>query len=200
MKKNVLIVDYGCGNVGSLRTMLSRLKCDVSVSSDSQRIAESDLVILPGVGKFQFGMANLESREIVDPLMRRLKANQLTLGICLGAQLLCKSSEESPGVPGLGFFDATVHEFNRGKCETVPHMGWNKVNFVSDSPLQPEPRYYFIHSYYMLSRQEKDIWSTTRYGDIFHSALRRGNVFACQFHPEKSHRYGMSLLENILSA
>lgn len=180
--------------------MLSRLKCDVSVSSDSHRIAESDLVILPGVGKFQFGMANLESREIVDPLMRRLKADQPTLGICLGAQLLCKTSEESPGVPGLGFFEATVHEFNRGVCETIPHMGWNKVNFVDEISLEGAPRYYFIHSYYMLSDQEKDVWSTTTYGDVFHSALRRGNVFACQFHPEKSHRFGMALFEKILSA
>ncbi len=197
----ITIVDYGMGNLGSIRNMLKKIGVDSSITADPDAIARAQQLILPGVGAFDAGMESLERAGIIPLLNQRVLQDRVpVLGICLGMQLMAKGSEEGRRA-GLGWVDAQVLRFGPlPQARKVPHMGWNHVHAVRSSPLTDalpdEPRFYFVHSYYPVCRRESDVVLTTVYGETFHSAFAAGNVYGVQFHPEKSHKFGMALLAN----
>ncbi len=199
----IAVVDYGMGNLRSVVTKLERLGVEVIATSQIEPIERATKLVLPGVGFFARGMDNLRSLGLVDVLNDRvLNKRTPVLGICLGMQLLTKRSQEGDS-EGLGWIDAeTVKIEARDDQNTIriPHMGWNSVKEVSESPitsdLTPHDRFYFAHSYYVRCNDSRDVIATTSYGIDFASIIQRGNVFGTQFHPEKSHRSGMTLLKN----
>jgi glutamine amidotransferase len=197
-----VIVDYGMGNLGSILNMLKHVGVDSMISAEPAEIEAAGKLILPGVGAFDNGMKNLAERGLVPLLRQRVDAGVPILGICLGAQLLFERSEEGV-LPGLGWIRGQVTRFAFPEGERrlkVPHMGWNVVESRQPSPLfegaSGEQRFYFVHSYYMSCADERDVLSTTPYGQTFVSGVQRGNVYGVQFHPEKSHKFGMRLLKN----
>ena len=197
----ITIVDYGTGNLGSIRNMLKKLGFDSRIGGDPASIADAEKLILPGVGAFDAGMESLERSGMIPALNKRVLEDRVpVLGICLGMQLMAKSSAEGRR-PGLGWVDAEVLRFRPGpRALKIPHMGWNRVQPVRGSPLTDglpdEPRFYFVHSYHARCLRESDVLLTTLYGEPFHSAFASGNVYGVQFHPEKSHKFGMALLGN----
>lgn len=197
----ITIVDYNMGNLGSIRNMLKKIGVDCEVTADPSRIAAATQLILPGVGAFDAGMENLHRSGLVPLLNERVReAGVPILGICLGMQLMTKGSEEG-FLPGLGWVDARTRRFQpRDPALKVPHMGWNRVAVARPSPLVDElpveARFYFVHSYYISCANEDDVLLRTTHGEEFTSAFEHGNVSGVQFHPEKSHRFGMQLLRN----
>jgi glutamine amidotransferase len=198
----IVIVDYGMGNVGSIQNMLRRLGFPSCVSSTADVIAGAEKLILPGVGAFDSGMRSIAEkglREVLDS--KALVEKVPVLGICLGAQLLTRSSEEGV-LPGLGWIPARTIRFSFPEAagRKVPHMGWNEVMVRGSSPLTDNlavgTRYYFVHSYYVRTDEESNSLLKTTYGVEFDSGIRRDNIYGVQFHPEKSHKFGMKLLEN----
>lgn len=195
------IINYNLGNPKSIKNMLAYLGIESRISSDHSEIASADRLILPGVGHFQHGMEQLEQLGLIDVLKKEVLENKKPiLGICLGMQLLTKHSEEG-NLDGLGFIDAQTKKFDlQDTTLKVPHMGWNTVTFQKVSKLIQEvsenPRYYFVHSYYVDCANQEDILCTTNYGGDFVSGFQHNNIFGLQFHPEKSHKFGMELLAN----
>lgn len=203
----IAVIDYGMGNVGSIRNMLSKIGADAIVTSDPAIISGADKIILPGVGAFDHAMQRLEKLKLV-PLLEDRVLNESVpfLGVCLGMQLLTKGSEEG-NLPGLGWIDAQTRRFDaKGRSEElpIPHMGWNTVRDEGRGWIltgQPEnSRFYFVHSYYVQCSSEEDVLGTTNYGIRFASAIGRDNVIGVQFHPEKSHSFGMILLSAFANA
>ncbi len=205
MKSDIItIVDYGLGNVGSILNMIRKIGGIAEISGDPNKIRNASKLILPGVGSFDQGIRNLERKGII-PTLNSMVQKVPILGICLGAQLMTKSSEEGT-LPGLGWFDAEVKKFSFPSEQSnlrIPHMGWNYVAIKKESPLTNdlpfEPKFYFVHSYYMQANNPDDIMLTTNYGENFVSALNHNNMYAVQFHPEKSHKYGLKIFQNFLS-
>ena len=200
----IVIINYGMGNLGSIANMLKKVKAAAIVSSNLDDIEKADKLILPGVGSFDAGMQNLEVRGLLPILNRRvLEEKVLILGLCLGMQLFSRRSEEGQ-CPGLGWIEADTVKFNFDKDTThlkIPHMGWNSSKVLRPSPLWLEPPkenpwFYFVHSYYVKCDHERNILATTTYGGDFASMVIQDNIVGTQFHPEKSHRYGMELLKN----
>lgn len=196
------IINYGLGNLSSIRNMCRRIGVEAEISDDPDLIAAADRLILPGVGHFRKGMENLHAsglKPVLDQLV--LEARRPILGICLGAQLMTGHSEEGD-TPGLGWVDADTIRFRDDALGglKVPHMGWREIGITADNPLwaglPDEPRFYFVHSYHFRFRQPDEVAATARYGYDFACAFRKGNIFGTQFHPEKSHRFGMRVLEN----
>lgn len=181
--------------------MLAYLGIKSRISSDYSDIASADRLILPGVGHFQHGMEQLQQLGLLEILKKEVLVNKKPiLGICLGMQLLTKHSEEG-NMAGMGFIDAQTKKLALKESSLkVPHMGWNSVRFQKESVLtadiSAEPRYYFVHSYYVECTNQEDILCTTNYGDDFVSGFQHNNIFGLQFHPEKSHKFGMELLAN----
>jgi imidazole glycerol-phosphate synthase subunit HisH len=202
----IAIVDYGVGTLGSIPNMLARLGASAVITSDPSQIIAADRLILPGVGAFDAGMRNLVERGLVDVLRRCVIDDRVrTLGLCLGMQLMFEGSEEGV-LPGLGWLRGHVKRFRFDANQTelrVPHMGWNTVQFQRDSPLLeglgPEPRFYFAHSYFATCADASDVVGTTDHGVRFASVVQRDNTFGAQFHPEKSHRFGLRLLANFVA-
>ena len=198
----ITIIDYGMGNLGSISNMFKRIGVESEITGDKQRIAAAKKILLPGVGAFDAAMERINTggfREVLD--RKALVEKVPVLGICLGMQLLTDSSEEGK-LPGLGWIAAQTTKFNFDK-ETklkVPHMGWNRVYQKHASPLisdmPPEPRFYFVHSYYVQAENPDHVLTTTVHGVEFDSIIQKENIFGAQFHPEKSHKFGMKLLEN----
>lgn len=198
----IVIVDYGMGNVGSILNMLTRLGIPARISGEPEVIAVADKLILPGVGAFDQGMRNLAERDLVALLDHRVRQEGCpVLGICLGMQLLGGSSEEG-SLPGLGWINAATvrFAFNGDRGLKVPHMGWNHVRPRPGNSLfagyDESPRFYFVHSYHVHCHDMADVAGVTTYGIEFHAAVSHGNVHGVQFHPEKSHAFGMRLLQN----
>ena len=197
----ITIINYNLGNPKSIKNMLGHLSIESRISANHMDIAAADLLILPGVGHFMHGMDQLKRLGLVDILNREIIDNRKPiLGICLGMQLLTKHSEEGD-VRGLGFVDAHTKKFSfQDASMKVPHMGWNTVEFRKDTPLNIDiaikPRYYFVHSYFVDCANQEDILCTTSYGREFVSGFQHQNIFGLQFHPEKSHKFGMELLAN----
>lgn len=199
----IAIIDYNLGNVGSIENMLKKLGHQAIITSDPDRLREADKLILPGVGSFDFGMSNLNKMGFVDLLNERVLNDKIPiLGICLGMQLLTESSEEGI-LPGLGFIRAKTVKFPveyHGTKLNIPHIGWNYVEGRENSPLftnaYADQRFYFVHSYYVVCSDETSMIATSEYGIQFTCAISRENIFGVQFHPEKSHKFGMNLLKN----
>jgi glutamine amidotransferase len=197
----IVIVDYGLGNLGSIVNMFKRLGIEAIVSSDPSTVKTASRLVLPGVGAFDHGMKNLRSRELEGPLTERMNAGAPILGICLGAQLMTRGSEEG-SEPGLGWLDIATVRFDHKRCARelkVPHMGWSDVVIERATPLFPDPqeqaRFYFVHSYHFVCDSPDEVATTSTYGYSFASSFARRNVFGVQYHPEKSHRFGMTLLK-----
>lgn len=200
----VTIIDYGAGNIGSIVNMIRRVGYDSIVSSNPDDIRKADKLILPGVGSFNHGMSQLNKSGLVEVLNQKVLEEKIPiLGICLGAQLFTNGSEEGD-LRGLGWFDAEVNRFKFDLSSNLktPHMGWNlldgakKSRLLNDLPL--DPRFYFVHSYYLNPKNESDILATTTYGHKFVAALEKDNIIGCQFHPEKSHKFGMKIIKNFI--
>ena len=198
----IAVVSYGVGNVGSIFSMLRKIGVPAVAASTPDDIAAAGKIILPGVGSFDHGMATLASRGLVEPLQERVLRDRIpVLGICLGMQLLGSGSEEG-SLPGLGFLDASCVRF-RTEGSTplkVPHMGWNDLAFRRHSSLtdglEEGARFYFVHSSHLACSDPGDVLATAHYGVDFTAMIQRENVWGAQFHPEKSHRFGMKLLDN----
>ena len=195
----IAIIDYGMGNLKSVTNAFQKLHADAVITRDRKVIEEAKAMVLPGVGAFGKCIENLESFGLLDFIKDLIMNDKLYLGICLGMQILFESSEEAPGVKGMGFVKGTVPRF-RGDMK-VPHMGWNSIEQVKGAEVLDGIRdgefFYFVHSYYC--KPEEDVTATsTSYGIDFASSIQKKNVFACQFHPEKSQRVGLQLLTNFL--
>lgn len=203
----ITIIDYGMGNLGSIANMLKKIGTSTIISSDLDVIAQAHKLILPGVGAFDHGMTKLKELGILTVLNERvLNAGVPVLGICLGMQLMAHRSDEGK-LPGLGWIEAETVRFHFGPDRTdlkIPHMGWNTVKVCKDSPLfngtYPEPRFYFVHSYHVVCRSEQDILTKTFHGYDFVSSFVKENIVGVQFHPEKSHKFGMRLLKNFVES
>ncbi len=201
-----VIVDYGMGNLGSILNMLKKIGTQAVISSDADTIGQAHRLILPGVGSFDRGMQHIQQAGLA-PLLNEKVLNEQTpiLGICLGMQLLTRRSEEGH-LPGLGWIDAETVRFQfseRHQTLKVPHMGWNTVAVARDENLfqgltNGRTRFYFVHSYHVVCDHPSDVLARTDYGFPFVASLQRGHIMGTQFHPEKSHTYGMRLLKNFV--
>jgi len=199
----IAIVDYGLGNLGSIVNMLKKIGAPAVRTSDSTVIAQASKLILPGVGAFDHGMERLETLGLIGVLTARVKENRTPiLGLCLGMQLFSRGSEEGSR-RGLGWIPADTRRFAFGNVESaprVPHIGWNTVEPRNGTPLfhmMPEPpRFYFVHSYHLACADPGLAAGHTQYGYDFCSAIEADNIWGVQFHPEKSHKYGMQLFRN----
>ena len=193
----ITIIDYGMGNIGSIVNMLKKLNIKSQTIKSPLELKDSKKLILPGVGSFDNAMEKLNRLGFSQLIREKVKDGTPIIGICLGMQLLGTSSEEG-GLEGLDLIPGKVIRFPKSDTFKVPHMGWNKViphdnEFYSGLE---ENKFYFVHSYFFSPDQDEDIAGTTQYGLEFASSIRRGHVFGVQFHPEKSHKYGMTLLNN----
>lgn len=204
-RKKVQIIDYGVGNLNSVCNMIIKCGGIPIVVSKTDELNLKERIILPGVGSFCAGVNNLLDKNFPELLNEAVTVNKVPfLGICLGMQLLFESSEEGNGA-GLGFLSGSVKKFalgNQAKLK-IPHMGWNTVKVLKDCKLanldDRELRFYFVHSYHVVCDNDKDVLMTTHYGEEFVSAVNRENIFGVQFHPEKSHRFGIKILTNFLN-
>lgn len=200
----IAIVNYGLGNLESIKNMLKKVGYDATITSDADDIRNADKLILPGVGAFDSGMENLSKMGLAGVLNEKvIEKKTSVLGICLGMQLMTKKSEEGK-LSGLGWIEAETFRFkfeNRPEIK-IPHIGWNNVHMTKQASLfkdmHEEARFYFVHSYHVKCRDEKDVLGKTLYGYDFVSSFQKDNIFGVQFHPEKSHKYGMKLLKNFV--
>ncbi|HUK55454.1 MAG TPA: imidazole glycerol phosphate synthase subunit HisH [Nitrospiria bacterium] len=195
----IAIIDYGMGNLRSVSKAFERLGFAADVTRDPRRIADASHVVLPGVGAFPDCMRNLEEMRLIDPIHRALSSGKPFLGICLGLQLLFTESEEFGLHKGLGWIRGRVVRFPHDALK-VPHMGWNTLSIQKPAPviedLPTDAMVYFVHSYYVEPEDQDTIATLTEYGQPFASSIAVENVFACQFHPEKSQAVGLRLLRN----
>ena len=197
----IAIIDYGAGNLHSVKNALDFLGAESIITSSAEEILNADKVILPGVGAFGDAMASLEKRGLVEVIKKAAKSGKPFLGICLGMQLLFTESEESPGVLGLDIFKGRIVRIpDRGL--KIPHIGWNDIKLKKDSKilgnLGDEPFVYFVHSYYLQADDEAVVSAYTEYGEKLDVAVEQDNIFATQFHPEKSGKTGLKILKNFI--
>lgn len=199
MSKKVVIIDYGMGNLHSVNKAVAAVGGEPVLTSDAEVIAKAEKIILPGVGAFGDCMANLEKSGLIPVIKEHLAKGTPFLGICLGMQLLFEGSEEDPGVAGLGFFKGQVKKLTT--MEKIPHMGWNKLELRSASPLLTDAAgeyVYFVHSFHAEPEDRSIITSVCDYGQEVTASVGKGNVQAFQFHPEKSSRAGLALLKKFV--
>lgn len=196
----IAIIDYDAGNLKSVEKALQYLGEECIVTRDKEELLKADKVILPGVGAFGDAMEKLHKFGLVDVIHKIVKENKPFLGICLGLQLMFESSEEGPGVKGLGILPGKIVKFPEKEGYKIPHMGWNSIEIKEGSRLfkgVPDNSYvYFVHSYYLQAENENDVAATTEYITHVHASVEHGNIFACQFHPEKSGDVGLQILKN----
>ena len=201
----ITIIDYGTGNLNSIKNMLKRLGAESVISNKVEDIQQADKLILPGVGAFDYGMLQLRKSGLVPVLNEKvLQYRTPILGICLGVQLFTQSSEEGKEI-GLGWIAGRTIAFDLSKLsenQKIPHMGWKDVKFSNNSKLFDsmfdDPRFYFVHSYHLKIDNPDEIAVQANYGYNFAAGVEKGNILGVQFHPEKSHKYGMKLLENFV--
>lgn len=198
---SVTIVDYQMGNLRSVQKALEHVGAQATITNDPHQIAAADRLILPGVGAFGDAMRELKSRGLVDPIIDFIRCDRPFLGICLGLQLLFEIGEEGGVHQGLGVIPGRVVRFDLSTEFKVPHMGWNRVtDRLPSAPLLDQlptnPHFYFVHSYYVQPVDQSLVWLTCDYGGDFCAAIARDNLYATQFHPEKSQTHGLKLLEN----
>ena len=197
----IVIVDYGMGNLGSIANMIKKVGYKSIITSDLKELKKATKLILPGVGSFDNGMRNLKELGMIEVLNQKVLIEKTpVLGICLGMQLMTKSSEEGK-LSGLGWIDAETKKFVSDTLK-IPHMGWNIIKHQKNSQLfdeiEREKRFYFVHSYCVSCNQEADILTNTNYIQDFVSSFEKENIVGVQFHPEKSHKFGMNLIKNFV--
>lgn len=195
----IAIIDYDAGNLKSVEKALNFLGEDAVITRDREEILNADKVILPGVGAFGDAMHNLHEFGLVNVIKEVIDLGKPFLGICLGLQLLFERSEESPGVEGLGILKGEILKIPDCPGLKIPHMGWNSIQVKQGARLfegLKEPYVYFVHSYYLKAMDEAIVAATTEYSTTIHASVESGNVFACQFHPEKSSKVGLQILRN----
>lgn len=196
----IAIIDYDAGNLRSVEKALLHIGEECIVTREPEKILEADKVILPGVGAFQDAMQNLQKFDLVNVIREAVAADKPFLGICLGLQLLFASSEENPGVAGLKLLPGRVMRIPAAKGLKIPHIGWNSIEINPGSRLLqglPNESYvYFVHSYYLQAEDEEIVAASAEYGAHIHAAVEKGNLFATQFHPEKSGAVGLQILRN----
>jgi glutamine amidotransferase len=202
----LIIIDYGVGNLASIRNMLKKIGVESMISSKREDILAADRLILPGVGAFDTCAEKLQQSGLLETLQQKaIEEKTPVLGVCVGMQLLTEGSEEGK-LPGLGWIKGRIVKFNQGKLPAsfkIPHMGWREVKLNKQSRLFnemfEEPRFYFVHSYYPVLDNAADVLVTADYGYSFVAGMEHENIIGVQFHPEKSHKFGMKLLENFVS-
>lgn len=196
----IAIIDYGAGNIRSVEKALVHIGCQVTVTRDPEVLLAADAAVLPGVGSFGDAMCALRARGLEAPIRAFVASGRPFLGICLGLQILFESSEESPGVAGLGLLRGKIVRIPAGEGLKIPHMGWNSLTIHRTRGLfariPADPYVYFVHSYYLRAEDESIVSATTEYGVTIHAAVQKDNLLACQFHPEKSGAVGIELLRN----
>ncbi|MCJ7633728.1 imidazole glycerol phosphate synthase subunit HisH [Candidatus Bathyarchaeota archaeon] len=201
----IVVIDYKMGNIGSIINMIKKAGGEVKFSSELDQIENAEKLILPGVGSFDAGMQNLTKLGLIGILRKKVLKDKIPiLGVCLGMQLFMERSEEGI-LPGLGFINGSTVKFKFDEKNAnlrIPHMGWDSVEVRKESPLfssmYENPVFYFVHSYHVVCNNVEDVLSTTNYGYDFVSSLQRKNIFGTQFHPEKSHKYGLKMLQNFI--
>lgn len=198
----IAIIDYDAGNIKSVEKAINYLGQEACITRDRDLILSSDKVILPGVGNFGDAMKRLQEYNLVNTIYDVVDKETPFLGICLGLQLLFKSSEESEGVCGLGLLDGEIVRIPDAPGLKIPHMGWNSLDITPNAALfkgiEQESYVYFVHSYYLKAGCEEDVAATTFYSTKIHAAVEHKNIFACQFHPEKSSTVGLQILKNFI--
>ncbi len=196
----IKIVDYGMGNLRSVQKAFESLGVAASIAAAPAELRHAEKLVLPGVGAFRDAIAELKKQDLVRPVLDHIASGKPFLGICLGLQLLMDVSYEDGQWEGLGVVPGTVVRFADQPGLKVPHMGWNQLEIAQESPLLAgipgDASFYFVHSYYVVPREESIVAARTTYGTRFVSMISRGTMFATQFHPEKSQRVGLKLLEN----
>lgn len=198
----IAIIDYDAGNIKSVGKAIQYLGEDAVITRDRDLILNSDKVILPGVGSFGDAMAKIREYDLVNTIYDVVDKKTPFLGICLGLQLLFKTSEESEGVTGLGLLDGRIIRIPDAPGLKIPHMGWNSLNIKPGATLfqgiEDQSYVYFVHSYYLQAEHEEDVAATTVYSTKIHASVEHENIYACQFHPEKSSRVGLQILKNFI--
>ena len=199
----IALIDYGMGNLRSVSKALEKAGGVIRIIDRPEQAEGCSGLVLPGVGNFGDGMRNLRERGFVETVRRAVDAGLPTLGICLGMQMMLESSEEAPGVEGIGIFNGAVRQFPKDRGEKVPHMGWNQLTHSGGNPflagVPSGSHVYFVHSYYADPVDRAAVAAECDYIFRFAAALGKGNVFAAQFHPEKSQKYGMTILKNFVT-
>lgn len=199
----IAIIDYDAGNIKSVEKAFQALGEEVVVTREKEAILQAEGVVLPGVGAFGDAMQKLKDYDLIETIHKVVEKKTPFLGICLGLQLMFESSEESPGVEGLGLLKGKIVRIPEGEGIKIPHIGWNNLTYPNKGRLYkdiPENSYvYFVHSYYLQAQEPEIVKAATEYGVNIHASVEKGNVFACQFHPEKSSSVGMKILENFIS-
>jgi len=201
----IAVVDYGMGNLRSVQKALENTGHNVLVTSSPNKILNAHSVVLPGVGAFKDCIHNLEKLNLIEPILKSIKGGKPFLGICLGLQILFTESEEFGKTPGLDLIKGKVARFSSeynpaGTRLKIPHMGWNSISMKKDLPIfggvEDGSFFYFVHSYYVIPDDKELVATTTSYGIEFVSSIHKENIYACQFHPEKSQQIGLQLLKN----
>lgn len=197
------VIDYDAGNIKSVEKALLKLGEQAVITRDREVILNADRVILPGVGAFGAAMEKLRSYGLEEVIHKTVEKGTPFLGICLGLQLLFEGSEESEGVEGLGLLPGKIVRFSEDNGLKIPHIGWNSLKFPRPGRLfsgVPEESYvYFVHSYYLKAEEEAIVTATAEYGELVHASVEKDNIFACQFHPEKSSEVGLTILKNFIN-
>ena len=198
----IAIIDYDAGNIRSVEKALRFLGQDVMITGDQEQILAADKVVLPGVGAFGDAMENIHRRGLFEVIRRVALRGTPFLGICLGLQLLFERSDEAPGVEGLGIPEGEIVKIPEMEGMKIPHMGWNSLHLENNGRLYQgiaeQSHVYFVHSYYLRARDEGIVKASTEYGVHIHASVEKENVFACQFHPEKSSGTGLAILKNFV--
>ncbi len=196
----IAIIDYQMGNLRSVQKAFEHVGHEATITSDRSELDRAEKIVLPGVGAFQDAIAEIRRRDLIGPILSAIDAGKPFLGICLGLQLLFDVSYEDGQHEGLGVIPGEVVRFDLPRGHKVPHMGWNEVAFASPSPLTEGiasgSHFYFVHSYYVAPKDESVVAGRASYGEPFCAMIRRDNLFATQFHPEKSQRQGLRVLKN----
>ena len=198
----IALIDYDAGNIKSVEKAFEYLGEKVVITRDKDVILNADKAVLPGVGNFGDAVKRLEEYGLFEVIRKFVSLNKPFLGICLGYQLMFEESEEAPGAKGLGLFNGKCIRFDEKYGLKIPQIGWNSLALKKDTKifdgLHDDPYVYFVHSYYVKAEDESIVAATSEYGNVFHAACESGNIFGCQFHPEKSSNVGMKILENFV--